>query len=80
MVRGVSQVLFGGRGHCRGGSYSGGRGPLLLGKQLVLVTALNSATDTVDSLVGVLGGDSLEGLLGGIVLLLEKVIVSASIE
>ena len=46
----------------------------------MLVTALNSTADTVDALVGLLGGKTLEGLLGDGVLLLEKVIVSASIE
>lgn len=44
----------------------------------MLVTALNSTTETVDSLVRLAGGETLEGLLGGIVFLLEEVIISAN--
>lgn len=62
------------------GTYGSGGGPLLLGEKLVLVTALDSAAEAVDSLVGLSGGETLEGLLGDGVLLLEKVIVSVSIE
>jgi hypothetical protein len=44
----------------------------------VLVTALNSTSDTVDALVGLAVGEALEGSLGSLVLLLEEIIVSIS--
>lgn len=59
-------------------SYRGGGSPLLLGEELVLVTALNSTSDTVDALVGLDVGKALESSLGGLVLLFEEIIVSVS--
>lgn len=46
----------------------------------MLVTALDGTADAVDALVGLLGGEALEGDLGGVVLLLEEVVIPASIE
>ena len=42
----------------------------------MLVTALDSTSDAVDSLVGLDVGKALEGGLGSLVLLLEEIIVS----
>jgi hypothetical protein len=44
----------------------------------VLVTALNSTSDAVNALVRLDIGETLEGLLGNLVLLLEKIIISIS--
>ena len=53
-------------------------GPLVLGEELVLVTALNSTADSVDTFVGLGGRETLEGLLGNGVLLLEEIIESVT--
>lgn len=53
-----------------------GLGPLVLGEELVDGAALDGAADAVDALVGLLGGEALEGNLDGFVLLLEEVVVS----
>lgn len=42
----------------------------------MLVTALDSTSDTVDALVGLAVREALEGSLGGLVLLLEEIVVS----
>lgn len=42
----------------------------------MLVTALDSTSDTVDALVGLSVIEALEGLLGNVVLLLEEVVIS----
>lgn len=60
----------------RGVPYCLASGPLLLGEKLVLVTALDSASEAVDTLVGLAGGEALEGLLGDVVFLLEEIVVS----
>lgn len=44
----------------------------------MLVTALDSTSDTVDALVGLAVVEALEGLLGNVVLLLEEVVISVS--
>jgi hypothetical protein len=59
-------------------SYRGGGDPLVLGEELVLVTALNSTSDAVDALIRLDVGETLKGLLGNFVLLLEEIIVSIS--
>ena len=59
-------------------SYHGGGDPLVLGEELVLVTALNSTSDAVDALIRLNVGETLKGLLGNFVLLLEEIIVSIS--
>jgi len=56
----------------------GGGDPLVLGEELVLVTALNSTSDAVDALIRLNVGETLKGLLGNFVLLLEEIIVSIS--
>lgn len=55
-------------------SYLVGLGPLVLWQKLVLVTALDGAADTVDSVVGFLGGETAQGDLGGFALLLDEVV------
>lgn len=57
-----------------------GLGPLVLGQKLVLVTALDGAADAVDSVIGLLGGKTSQGDLGGFALLLVKVVISISIK
>jgi hypothetical protein len=59
-------------------SYRGGGSPLVLGEELVLVTALDSTSDAVDALVRLAVGEALQGSLGGFVLLLEKIVVPIS--
>lgn len=59
-----------------GKSYLLGLGPLVLGEQLVGVAALDGATDAVDTLVGLLGGQTLQGDLDSFVLFLEEIVVS----
>jgi hypothetical protein len=44
----------------------------------MLVTALNSTSDAVDALIRLNVGETLKGLLGNFVLLLEEIIVSIS--
>ena len=56
-----------------------GLSPLVPGEDLVLVTALLCAADTVDAFVGLLGGETLQGDLGSLALLLEKIVVSRPI-
>jgi hypothetical protein len=51
-------------------------GPLSLGQELVLVRALCGAADAVDTVVGLLGAETLEGELDSLTLLLEEIIVS----
>lgn len=53
-----------------------GLGPLVLGEQLVGVAALDGAADAVDTLVGLLGGQTLQGDLDSFVFLLEEIVVS----
>lgn len=50
-------------------------GPVGAGEQLVLVAALGGAAEAVDTLVGLLGGEALEGDLDGLTLLLVQVVV-----
>lgn len=57
-------------------AYLLGLGPLVLGQQLVLVTALDGATETVDTVVGLLGRQTLKSNLHSLGLLLVKIVVS----
>lgn len=43
----------------------------------MLVGALRGAADAVDTVVGLLGGKTLEGQLNGFALLLHEVVISA---
>jgi hypothetical protein len=56
-------------------SYRCGGSPLVLGEELMLVTALDSTSDTVNALVGLAVREALEGSLGSLVLLLEEIVV-----
>ena len=57
------------------GTHSLVGGPVGAGEQLVLVAALGGAAEAVDTLVGLLGGEALEGELDGLTLLLVQVVV-----
>lgn len=66
------QVVMLKGGGCR---YLLGLGPVRLGEELVLVGALRGTADAEDAVVGLLGGQALEGELHGLALLLEEIVV-----